>query len=99
MANITIDTTQTCALSSGAIKSYNIAVYPNPSTGIFNLTLPAVFNGNIELFNTLGQKVYDTSFENKQNMVLNLSHLEKGLYILKVVNADEERFEEKMIIN
>jgi Leucine-rich repeat (LRR) protein len=99
LANITIDTTQTCALSSGAIKRYNIAVYPNTSTGTFNLTLPAVFNGNIEVFNTLGQKVYDTTFENQQNMVLDLSHLEKGLYVLKVVNADGERFEEKVIIN
>lgn len=99
LSAITIDTTNTCALSQGVVNNYGIKIYPNPSTGIFNLNLPAVFNAAVQVFNTLGQKVFETSIKNEQNVVLDLAHLQKGLYVLKVENEDGEKFEEKIIVN
>lgn len=99
MSAITIDTTNTCALSSGVFKSYAIKVYPNPSTGVFNLNLPAIFNAEVEVFNTLWQKVYQNNVKNQQDVVLDLGHLNKGLYLLKVNTENGDKFQEKIVVN
>lgn len=69
----------------------NIYVYPNPSNGIFNIsvTLPNIQNVDIKIINPIGQevvtitKIKTDSFEHD----LNLMDFPKGFYILSINTA------------
>jgi len=70
-----------------------VTVYPNPSTsGVFNLAI----NGanaqkglEVEVVNTLGQRVYAGTARDNFTTTLDLSNLANGLYHLKIKNGDE----------
>jgi len=64
----------------------NFKVYPNPSNGIFNVSLENITgNPQITIYNVLGQQVYSAKLTTGQTSV-NLSNQSKGVYIYKVVN-------------
>jgi len=58
-----------------------VSVYPNPAKTHFTVTNTE--NAEIQLFNILGQKVFQT-FGTQENTVVNTASLPQGLYILKV---------------
>ncbi|MCK4663839.1 MAG: T9SS type A sorting domain-containing protein [Bacteroidales bacterium] len=69
-------------------------IYPNPSSGIFNIVINNQENTIIEIINISGQiikKVQGTHIFN-----LNLSYLKKGIYFVKILNNN--KFEVKKII-
>ncbi len=77
----------TQAVSNDKISQNQIRVYPNPTQG--NLHLESmIFTGNlvVELWNTQGQKVMQRNWSTHQPLMLNLEHLTKGLYLLKIEN-------------
>jgi len=57
-------------------------IYPNPVQSQFTVTNTE--NADIQLFNILGQKVFQT-FGTQENTVVNTASLPQGLYVLKVV--------------
>lgn len=71
--------------SSSDLTSINI--YPNPSSGIFNITS----NDNIksiEVYNLLGASVYKTNpILNNNRYEIDLSSLVKGLYMIRINDA------------
>ena len=68
----------------------DVTIYPNPSTGIFNMDLKNDVN-NIKVINILGKIVYnekvtkDTAGTSKK---IDLSNLNNGLYIVSVTNEN-----------
>jgi len=64
------------------IKNNSICIFPNPSTGIFNLENEN-FN-EIQVLSLEGKvlKTYN-DFQHQDNIVIDLNNLPKGLYILK----------------
>ncbi len=69
------------------IKSFTI--FPNPSTGIFNIqTENPITNANITVADLNGRIVHESKAENLDNKSLNLNHLQNGIYILNVSNGD-----------
>lgn len=65
------------------------AVYPNPTNNkTFSITSASVETKNIEIFNILGKKVYETSVSGTNNRI-EMDNISSGLYILKVVEADK----------
>lgn len=74
--------------------SDGIAVYPNPSSGLVNLEFDRKMNNSIEaisLYNLIGSAI-DVGRKNipNQNVVeLDLRHLEKGIYLLKIPDGNE----------
>ncbi|MFC5271258.1 T9SS type A sorting domain-containing protein [Adhaeribacter terreus] len=68
-----------------AEMSLNLAVYPNPSAGIFNLTFPE--NQPYQLMVTdLTGKVLQQQTVKSQHAQLNLSQAAKGIYLLQIVS-------------
>jgi hypothetical protein len=61
-----------------------ITVYPNPSSGIFSLN-GAYLNGKpIAVYDVTGLKVASFAPSSKSTTTLNLEHLNKGIYLLRV---------------
>jgi hypothetical protein len=83
--------------------NYNFEVFPNPSTGVFNLALDN-FTGEeviIEVYNELGQKMnsfvrQNDNVEGYMKTQLDLSNLVKGVYYLKV--QSDNRLQTKSIV-
>ncbi len=72
--------------SSDEVASKAINIYPNPSSGLFNISNAA--NANIKVYNSLGQVVAETIAETN-NSVIDLSHCANGTYLIKIVNNDK----------
>ena len=79
---IQADPTTPIAVAEGALTSA-LNVYPNPSNGVFNVTmdLGSAVDMNISITDLQGKVVYAESFTNAANLntTLNLAHLNKGV--------------------
>ena len=74
-------------LSNEKLEAFGFTFSPNPATSQLNLKANAMIS-NIELFNTLGQKAISKNI-NALNTNLDLSNLEKGIYIMKATIGDK----------
>jgi PKD repeat protein len=90
------------AISEPGRGDLGIRIFPNPSTGIFNLYIE---KGNkdidISIFDLHGQKVYTEKTLARNGSVareLNLSELSKGIYYIRLTNENVTQVE-KIIIN
>ena len=94
MDNVKIDGQN--ILSINEIKSeLNIAIYPNPTTGIFTIRTD-LDNIEIEIYSTIGRLVL------KKNLLgglhtINISDQPKGIYFIKIQNGTKTE-QRKLII-
>ncbi|RZK63305.1 MAG: T9SS type A sorting domain-containing protein [Hymenobacter sp.] len=89
--DIVVTRTVITAVQSPALDR-GLHVYPNPSQGRFELAVRGVTakgEQRVEVSNALGQVVHTGTYKNETTQELNLSHLGRGLYILKVLNGDD----------
>ncbi len=64
----------------------DITVYPNPTNGIVNISLPqdAKYKG-IEIYSVMGRIVHkEDAKKDRLNIAINLSNNKRGLYFIKV---------------
>ncbi|MBL0050127.1 MAG: T9SS type A sorting domain-containing protein [Bacteroidetes bacterium] len=83
--------------------SGSISIYPNPSSGIFNIKLlnPSLTKANVvaEVYNYTGAKVYSYSGSVfHDGFQIDLTGFSKGVYILKITLADKKVSTQKIII-
>jgi hypothetical protein len=71
----------TIELGVGDAQEMAIAIYPNPATDKFNVSVPASIEiVSLELFDVLGKKMpLDVSEER-----IDISHLVSGVYLLRL---------------
>lgn len=87
----------TCTgLSSINNVSSNVLVYPNPTSGIFNVDITANGKFNIEVYNELNQLVYSGKL-NSGNNKIDLK-VKNGIYYYTVVDGKNEITKGKILI-
>lgn len=82
-------------LKAALAKNERIIVYPNPSTGIFDLSLPETDERKttlIEVYNMLGKNLLSAEFLAQSHYTLNLTDHQPGIYIVRVVRGQEMDF-------
>lgn len=73
------------ALSTDEFINHSfLKVYPNPSTGLFNINSNQnIENASIKVFDLNGRIIHHSK-ENSENNVLNLTNVQNGIYILNI---------------
>ncbi|MBC7721092.1 MAG: T9SS type A sorting domain-containing protein [Pedobacter sp.] len=73
----------------------NIVIYPNPSTGNFNLTVSDDLVGaKVIVFNILGQIIKDFTL----NTITTNQNLDKGMYLLEI-EKEGNKTTKKLLVN
>jgi len=102
-ANVTVTSPATVVGSGGVVSpicttvGFNIidsdnsfVISPNPSAGNFNISFEStIVNGNIEIFNTIGEKVLSVNISSESKKVINLDKISGGIYFVKVFNGEK----------
>jgi hypothetical protein len=81
-----------------ANNTRNILPYPNPNNGVFNLNIEDdIEGGELVLFNTLGQIVYEQKIIKGFNQI-NTSALAKGIYNCRLTGSQQKLEIGKLVI-
>ena len=75
---------ETALSSTDEVKLNDIILYPNPVTDNLIIKTNSIFSGYYaKVFSVLGQEVGSVELNEQQNNI-NLSHLRKGIYLVKI---------------
>jgi PKD repeat protein len=78
-------------------RENDIRLYPNPNNGLFTLELPAGYEANVEVMDMTGRPVFNQTISSGK---IDLTGLQKGLYLLKVKDIlSGNIFVKRLIIN
>lgn len=84
-----------------SIEDHSISMYPNPNFGKFILDfgIDPIKEASVQIFSTQGQLVHRVDNLNLSQTEFDLSHFQKGLYILKVFTQMKLMSSHKFIVN
>jgi type IX secretion system substrate protein len=73
-------------------------IFPNPTSENFTITFPEIiYNGQIEVFNMYGVKVFSENISYVSSSVIQLNNIIDGLYYVKIFNGGIQ-FNKKLIV-
>ena len=78
-------------------NNFDIELFPNPSEEQINLILPDYSNYRIKVFDLKGQKIIDR-VSNKKEVLIDVSILEKGTYLININSLFNQKTVTKKII-
>jgi len=93
-------TVNICVGIDEALNNAVLAIYPNPSTGLFTLDLTADDMVNVMIMNTVGEVVYkinNLNVNGQLTTIIDLNYLAEGIYYLKLEGNNTNKIE-KIII-
>jgi PKD repeat protein len=73
-----------------------LVIWPNPGKGIINITLPQN-HLHVHVYDLAGQ-IMLKSLANNNNLVLDLTHLGKGMYIIESISTDGAVIRSKILL-
>ncbi len=78
--------------------SNEIKVFPNPVSGLFTIQIPdEIEDGNIQLLDMNGRIVLSKSVRSNNKIIVSVSGIEKGVYMLTITNSNK-MFSTRVII-
>ncbi|MBN2350551.1 MAG: cadherin domain-containing protein [Bacteroidales bacterium] len=85
------------------LKSKDLSIYPNPTKGIFYISIPeasATLNLNIFILDLMGRQIMNSacSFAGREAIRFDLSDFRKGIYLVKIL-FDQQLVSKKIIVN
>lgn len=87
----------TVFLSNDDFVDYKFSIYPNPSNGNFRIEYDnTIGNINVEIFSTVGQKVFEK--QNINDNTITTNGLQSGVYLVKIAK-DSKSIVKKIVIN
>jgi hypothetical protein len=93
------DLTITGVLSNNDEEFKNeVSIFPNPSQGLFNIKWPSNEETKIEVFNYLGQKIFEEQRVTSGSYTLDLNRKSKGIYLVKIQSQGKVAHK-KIILN
>lgn len=87
--------TPTIAVSYQEIQ--NLAIYPNPSTGLFYIDTEGL-EGKLSVYSFSGKHLLETPISKNEKPVLSLENYPEGAYLVKFVADSGETFTGKVIV-
>jgi hypothetical protein len=78
------------------VVSNGVSVSPNPSKGVFELKFNN-FQNEVAVYNVIGKKVYESTFNGVLNKTVDISSYPAGVYFVKVI-SDGKVYSEKIIL-
>ncbi|WP_425076010.1 T9SS type A sorting domain-containing protein [Psychroserpens sp. S379A] len=75
----------------------NFSLFPNPANDVLNIKLNNISNANLRVYDIQGKLVIERPISNEQNLELNVSNLQSGLYFVKL-NTSTKEMVKKLII-
>lgn len=94
--DLNADPNNTKSMLKEQIQQKNIQVSPNPSNGVFVVSLDKVRSGSIQVNDINGKIVFEKSFSNEKEVAVNIHSLPSNTYIVKVSSGNEV-FTQKVI--
>lgn len=90
--------TNTSLSSEDVALAKGIRLYPNPSNGLINISVPN-YSGNLDIivFDVNGRKVLSNSGDFSVEKLINLTGLQAGIYIVKL-EGDNLSYSEKIVL-
>ena len=100
VAKVVQDTVRSIGIKERTIEQ-QVSIFPNPSTGLLNVKFDSNVDPSttaIEVFDIVGKTVsYEVNVVSREHLLLNLSGLNKGFYIVKI-NVEQESFSKKILL-
>lgn len=93
------DLSWTCYSGTLATQTFSeneFKIYPNPSQGTFHIDFAQVGNYTVEVYSSLGQKVYEN--KDKKDSEILIENLQSGIYLVKIIK-DSQTIVKKIVIN
>jgi len=80
-------------------------VYPNPNNGIFKISLNTISEkSNVEIYNSLGQKVYSSPFipdsyrDHNSSFIIDISGQPAGIYLYRIITEGGDLIGEGKVV-
>jgi hypothetical protein len=80
-----------------ASNDIELKVYPNPSQGMFLVSMNATGNVDIEVINIVGRKVFSKDYNATDEITIDLRSYPKGIYYM-TVKTGENKYVQKLIV-
>ena len=91
-----LDTLASTGIKALSDNKYQVTVYPNPSTNIIHIQINENENTSIELYNTIGQKIFAQKLQAHETE-LNIGDLSSGIYTAQIIKDNQPVYQIKLI--